>query len=197
MAGSTWPADEDLLLEALARIAPEHPELRVVIAPHEPAASRTAKLVRRLEAAGRKARTLAEVERRGAAGVDAVVVERVGVLAGLYAAGDCAYVGGGFGASGLHSVLEPAAAGLPILFGPRHGNAPAAAELAACGGASMVRSAAGLARAATGWLAGEATRAYAAERASGYIDARRGASRRTAELLLNLLAPSSDPRPHA
>ncbi len=30
-----------------------------------------------------------------------------------------AYVGGGFGRAGLHSVLEPAAWGLPVAFGPR------------------------------------------------------------------------------
>ena len=31
-------------------------------------------------------------------------------------------MGGGFGAAGLHSVLEPAAFGVPVLFGPHHAN---------------------------------------------------------------------------
>jgi 3-deoxy-D-manno-octulosonic-acid transferase len=48
-----------------------------------------------------------------------LVVDRIGMLATLYRAGDLAYVGGGFGHAGLHSVLEPAACGLPVLFGPR------------------------------------------------------------------------------
>jgi 3-deoxy-D-manno-octulosonic-acid transferase len=47
-----------------------------------------------------------------------MVVDRVGGLATIYAAGEIAYVGGGFGAAGLHSVLEPAACARPVLFGP-------------------------------------------------------------------------------
>src|SRR4029079_10548119 len=47
-----------------------------------------------------------------------LVVDRVGVLATLYGAGTMAYVGGGFGRAGLHSVLEPAAWGVPVAFGP-------------------------------------------------------------------------------
>jgi hypothetical protein len=47
-----------------------------------------------------------------------MVVDRVGALATLYAAGAIAYVGGGFGTVGLHSVLEPAACARPVLFGP-------------------------------------------------------------------------------
>ena len=31
-----------------------------------------------------------------------------------------AWVGGGVGGEGLHSVVEPAAAGVPVLFGPVH-----------------------------------------------------------------------------
>ena len=41
------------------------------------------------------------------------------MLATLYGAGTIAYVGGGFGRAGLHSVLEPAAWGVPVVFGPR------------------------------------------------------------------------------
>ena len=48
---------------------------------------------------------------------DAVIVDRVGILADLYAYGYAAYVGAGFGA-GTHSVIEPAAYGIPVFFGP-------------------------------------------------------------------------------
>ena len=47
-----------------------------------------------------------------------VLVDVIGPLAELYAAADLAWVGGGFGREGLHSVIEPAAAGVPVLFGP-------------------------------------------------------------------------------
>ena len=41
-----------------------------------------------------------------------------GDLAHLYAMGDIAYVGGGFGA-GIHNILEPIAHGIPVIIGPR------------------------------------------------------------------------------
>jgi 3-deoxy-D-manno-octulosonic-acid transferase len=47
-----------------------------------------------------------------------LVVDSVGLLAGLYLEADLALVGGAFDATGLHSVIEPAAAGIPVLFGP-------------------------------------------------------------------------------
>ena len=49
-----------------------------------------------------------------------LVVDAVGFLAELYLECDVAWVGGGIGGEGLHSVVEPAAAGLPVLFGPVH-----------------------------------------------------------------------------
>ena len=47
-----------------------------------------------------------------------IVVDRVGILADLYALADAAFVGGGFHRAGLHSVLEPAVFGVPITIGP-------------------------------------------------------------------------------
>ena len=49
-----------------------------------------------------------------------MLVDAVGFLAELYLECDLAWVGGGIGGEGLHSVVEPAAAGLPVLFGPVH-----------------------------------------------------------------------------
>lgn len=48
---------------------------------------------------------------------DPIVLREMGLLAELYGEMNWAYVGGGFG-RGIHSTLEPAAHGLPILCGP-------------------------------------------------------------------------------
>lgn len=196
VAGSTWPPDEAVVVPALAELRSGggaadgvDQDLRVIVAPHEPTPSRVRALLRRLEAQGRKSATLAEVEAAGsAAGVDAVVVERVGVLAHLYTAGTVAYVGGGFHAAGLHSVLEPAAARLPVTFGPRHANARAAAELLSAGGAVEVDGPGALTAALRRWLHDAAALDYAAGRAHDYIDAHRGAADRTAAILDDLFA---------
>jgi 3-deoxy-D-manno-octulosonic-acid transferase len=66
-----------------------------------------------------------------------LVVDTVGMLADLYVEADLALVGGAFDATGLHSVIEPAAAGLPVLFGPLHDRREAN-DLLAVGGAEVV-----------------------------------------------------------
>ena len=187
VAGSTWPPDEEVLLPAMDRVRGEVAEIRLVVAPHEPHEDHVAGLVEDLRRRGWAVGTLAEAERGGVSGLDAVVVDRVGVLAHLYTVGMAAYVGGGFGDDGLHSVLEPAAAGLPVTFGPRHGNARAASDLLEGEGGAEVDGSPELARVLLRWFTDPDARVYAGGRAFGYIDGHLGAAARTAALLDELL----------
>src|SRR3989449_11475400 len=59
---------------------------------------------------------LSQLEQTATAPV--IVLDRVGILADLYALADVACVGGGYHRAGLHSVLEPAAFGVPVVIGP-------------------------------------------------------------------------------
>lgn len=189
VAGSTWPADEAVLLPAVARQRQRTPELRLVVAPHEPDERHVPPLVEALRRDRWPVTTLSEVERTGDALAPgaAVVVDRVGVLSHLYTVGTVAFVGGGFGTDGLHSVLEPAAAGVPVLFGPRHANARDAARLVGVGAARAVPGADALAEALEVWLADAGALASAGSAAARYIDAHRGAAERSATALLHLL----------
>lgn len=192
IAGSTWPEDEAVLLPALSELRRSVPGLRVIFAPHEPTPTVVADLLARLQGLGWKCRPLSAVESRGSPGdATAVVVDRVGVLAHLYSVADVAYVGGGFGTSGLHSVLEPAAAGVPVTFGPRHERAPAAAPLVASGGALIASGAEALESILAGWLQEPRKRRHASECAKAYIGSQRGAAARTAALLDPLLRPTA------
>jgi 3-deoxy-D-manno-octulosonic-acid transferase len=141
VAGSTWPADEELLVRALIAARAGGAAWRTIIAPHEPTEAHLRQLERRVNAAGMR---FSRLPPEGVAalpeGRDIVLVDRVGVLADLYAVAAVAYVGGGFGNAGLHSVVEPASLGLPIVFGPRHGSANEASRLAATGGGFIVRN---------------------------------------------------------
>jgi 3-deoxy-D-manno-octulosonic-acid transferase len=198
VAGSTWPADEAMLVPALTRVRLVVPDLRLVVAPHEPDRRHVPPLLAALESAGWPTATLAAVEKAGTLGeARAVVVDRVGVLAHLYTAGSVAYVGGGFGSDGLHSVLEPAAAGLAVAFGPRHANARAAAELVELGGARTVRGAGDLANVVEEWLTSPDLRASVGGAGRGYIESHLGAARRSAEALAALLPPRSRSRPRS
>lgn len=190
VAGSTWPSDESVLLPALEAVRERLPGVRAVIAPHEPEPERVRGLVDGLRDAEWAVGTLADVEAAGdASGLDAVVVERVGVLAHLYGFASVSFVGGGFHDDGLHSVLEPAAAGTPIVFGPRHRNARAASDLLERGAARTAADADELADVLVGWLLDADTRVYAGRVAVDYIEDHRGAAERTASQLLELIAP--------
>lgn len=188
VAGSTWPADERVLVPALTRVRQAVQPLRLIVAPHEPDEGHLRPLESALVGAGWTPERLGDVEARGNPGTaDAVVVDRVGVLAQLYTVATAAYVGGGFHDEGLHSVLEPAAAGVPVAFGPRHDNARAAADLAANGGGRVVSDTDALARALTEWLTDPPARARSSRAGSDYIGSHRGAAARSAEALLGLL----------
>lgn len=115
VAGSTWSEDEQPLLIAFAAVRAARPDVRLIIVPHEPTPEHLERLDRMATAAG-----LETPQRLSAGGEPArlMVIDRVGQLATLYAAGQIAFVGGGFGKAGLHSVLEPAACAVPVLFGP-------------------------------------------------------------------------------
>jgi 3-deoxy-D-manno-octulosonic-acid transferase len=188
VAGSTWPADEAVLVPALTAVRARAPELRLIAAPHEPGAGHVRPLVAALRREGWDTATLGEIEAGGSIdGVDAVVVDRVGVLADLYTVGALAYVGGGFHDAGLHSVLEPAAAGIPSVFGPRHRNARAAGELLGAGAAAEVGDARDMEGVVARWVDDEAQRKLAGAAAERWIDAHRGAAGRTADALLAMV----------
>jgi len=117
LGGSTWPPDEDVLLEVAREIGPR---LELVLVPHEPSPAAVERIAERCRSAwGCDPRLLSELTRMPEGDPPGpLVVDAVGLLAGLYLEADLALVGGAFDATGLHSVIEPAAAGIPVLFGP-------------------------------------------------------------------------------
>ena len=141
VAGSTWPSDEERLLPAWQAAKAAHGDVRLVIAPHELSE-------RHLEAIEAWSRTnhlsTARVGDAAASSADIVVVDRYGILGDLYALADIAYVGGGFRSAGLHSLLEPAAFGAPVIIGPRHEDNRDARLLVAAGGAFRCADAAAI-----------------------------------------------------
>jgi 3-deoxy-D-manno-octulosonic-acid transferase len=188
VAGSTWPADEARLVAALAGRRAAGSGWRLIVAPHEPSPAHLRGLERRLRAAGLTHARLPDDHAGSVPAVDALVVDRVGLLADLYAIADAAYVGGGFGDAGLHSVVEPAALGVPAVFGPRHGNAREAARLAAAGGGFVVSDAAALGAALDRLRRDPACRARAASAARAFVEQHTGGAGRNADLLLPWLS---------
>jgi 3-deoxy-D-manno-octulosonic-acid transferase len=185
VAGSTWPADEERLLPALAALRTDGVRCRCIIAPHEPSAAHVAALEQRLDEHGFTHGRLPHDAPIPA--VDALVVDRVGILADLYAIADLAYVGGGFGTAGLHSVVEPAALGVPVLYGPAHGNAQEASRLARAGGGFIASDGSLLLLELRRLCMDGKARAAAAAAAGDFVAAHIGGARNNAELALEHL----------
>ncbi|HET7468756.1 MAG TPA: glycosyltransferase N-terminal domain-containing protein [Gemmatimonadales bacterium] len=195
VAGSTWPADEQVLLEAFARILERHPTARLIVVPHEPTPDHLTALDRRAVAL----RLPGPVRLSAAEGaVPLLVVDRVGALATLYGAGTMAYVGGGFGRAGLHSVLEPAAWAVPVCFGPRWGESRDAGLLLEVGGGTALpvgnpAAVTALVEIWERWLTDEDQRGAQGRRAAAVVANGQGAARRSAEMLAELIS-SRPPR---
>jgi len=185
VAGSTWPEDERHLLPAFAALRKGGRAVRLILVPHEPTEAHLATAERRMDTLGLRHARLSSTDTGSIP--DVVLVDRVGVLGDLYALADVAYVGGGFGAAGLHSVLEPAAFGAPVLFGPRHANAREAGELVAAGGAFEVSTAEDAERILGGLADVYEMRRRASRIARAYVEARLGAAARGAELVAGML----------
>jgi 3-deoxy-D-manno-octulosonic-acid transferase len=134
VAGSTWPADEAIVLPAFADLLAQVPTARLILAPHEPNPDHLAGIAER---AGhvKLARPVRLSQLEHAPPSPVIVVDRVGILADLYGLADVAFVGGGYHRAGLHSVLEPAVFGVPVAVGPHWHMSRDAALLIERGGA--------------------------------------------------------------
>lgn len=186
VAGSTWPADEEVLLTAWLRLRTIVPDARLIIAPHEPTPAHTTPILRWAQAHSVSLTTLSAVDGTGSE-ADVLLVDRVGVLGDLYALAQAAYVGGGFHSAGLHSVLEPAAFGAPVLFGPQHTRSRDALLLLEAKGAVTCSDAEQLSDALQILLTEPDTLARASRAARAVVSQGVGAADRSTKLVEELL----------
>ena len=115
---------------------------------------------------------------------DVLLLDTIGELVNAYAASDIAFVGGSLVPVGGHNPLEPAALGLPVIFGPHMFNARESAEgLLACGGAVQVKDAGELENILTEYFSSQEKRLSTGNKARTFVDSKRGVSKLTAELV--------------
>jgi 3-deoxy-D-manno-octulosonic-acid transferase len=133
IAGSTWPADEELLV---ALIQQEPKKLKFIIAPHEVNPDRIEALMKRLPADSLR---FSQLSAENASLTRLLVIDNIGILSHLYQYSSLALIGGGFGV-GIHNILEAATFGQPVIFGPNYQKFQEARELIQRKGAFSVRS---------------------------------------------------------
>lgn len=182
VAGSTWPADEEVLIPAFAAARERFPYVRMILVPHEPTATHLQNAERLLHEYRLTSVRLSHAHQHEAAEV--LLVDRIGVLAELYGSGQIAYVGGAFG-PGVHSVLEAAAHGVPVLFGPRHHNSAEAVEMAQSSCGKMVSHRDDCARALEQLWLNEKLRAEQGRACRAFVEQKTGAAQAMVSLLVS------------
>jgi 3-deoxy-D-manno-octulosonic-acid transferase len=195
IGGSTHDPEEKLILNAQAALRARHPRLRLVLVPRHP--ERAEAVAKEVAAHGLrcyKSSSLATGAAPPANLQDAViVVDTVGELRKLYGIATLAFVGGSLIRHGGQNLIEPAALGCPVLFGPHVENFREIADaLLAAGAAVQVPDAAALETAAGDLMAHPDRLAAMAQAGRRTVDAGRGATDRTLDVLERcLLHPES------
>lgn len=180
VAGSTRPGEEEILLEAWGRAGPPEDWLLVLAPRHANRFEEVAAMLERGPARWRRWSRPGKLDDAAA-----VLLDTLGELNAFYAAADLAFVGGSLLPFGGHNVLEPAAAGLPVLFGPHTENAGETPErLLEAGGAVLVRDAAEAAGALERLVADDRERQGRGEAARAVAACEMGATGRLIEALV-------------
>lgn len=177
MAGSSWPLDEDVYIPWINA----HPEVKLVVAPHEFDAQRLERLKDRF-AYG--AVLMSELKDHPEAweGRQALIIDCFGILSSAYAYCDVAYVGGGFGV-GIHNINEPAVYGVPVIYGPNHTRFIEANEMAKVGCGLPVSGRDSFEMIADRLLNDEAERRKRGQWSEQYIQSKLGATDRVYEAI--------------
>ena len=111
IAGSTWKEDDAILFKTTAHFN----QFNWIIVPHH-VDEKSIEACKRIYPA---AITLTQLLSSGQKQTRPIVliVDCIGLLRNLYQYAYISYVGGGFGKDGVHNVLEPAAFGIPVIWG--------------------------------------------------------------------------------
>lgn len=173
VAASTHEGEEAAALGVHAALRARWPSARLVLVPRHP--QRFEAVARAIEAAGLPYRRRSHAE--APTGDFAVLLgDTLGEMWRYLATADLAFVGGSLVPIGGHNVLEPAALGLPVLFGPHmHNFEPSRAALLEADGAIEVADASALAAAVTRLLEDPAERHRRGAAAAAALAAHRGA----------------------
>lgn len=196
LAGSTQAPEERIAGECFQSLAKEFPNLRLIVVPRHP---------ERFEEAFQTLRACAcDVVRRSslraeapppAGGPRVLLVDTIGELGAWWGTAHLAFVGGSLGDRGGQNMLEPAAYGAAVCFGPNTRNfRDVVQELRGNSAAEVVRDRGELTAFLRRGLTDPTWAARLGAAAQATTAAGRGAAKRTVDLLEELLpTPASPP----
>ncbi len=184
VGGSTWAPEERALADTVQKLRADFPTLRLILVPRH--VERAAAIADDLTRAGLRVALRSKLPVAGEA--DVLLVDTTGELRGWYALATVVFVGKslpGIAEIGGQNAGEPAALGLPVIFGPHMENfAPLVAHLLQDTAALQIAGASELHRTLHTLLADSERRAAIGCRARDALAAHQGAAARTAECIL-------------
>lgn len=182
IAGSSWASDEERLAEAM-EVLPDN--VRIVFAPHEVHEEHIVSIERLFKKYHPLRYSTGQQSAIGSQQLARVlIIDTIGLLLSTYSYGQIAYVGGGFDANnGVHNTLEPAAYGLPVLFGPVYQKYVEAIDLVNNGGGKSVTNTAELIACLQEWTLYPEKRQEAGRFSADYVEKKRGATEKVAAIM--------------
>lgn len=166
--GSSWPKDEALFMDFINNPS----DTKFIIAPHTIGPDHINDIKNGIT---KKTVLFSEMEGKNLAEYDVFIANTIGILGKIYSYADIAYVGGGFGTSGLHNILEPAAFGVPVIIGPNHQKFPEAVALVQMGGCIAAKDKEEMEDALSALVHNEDYRLETGHKAGTFVSMNRGA----------------------
>jgi 3-deoxy-D-manno-octulosonic-acid transferase len=201
LAGSTQEPEEQMAVDVYRRLLPQHPTLRLILVPRHP--ERFEAVAKLLDDSGLTWQRRSELAVRPSAEPGAgalsqsgcrpiLLVDTVGELGAWWGTVAIAFVGGSFGSRGGQNMIEPAAYGAAVSFGPNTRNfRDIVATLLIVEAAVVVNDAGEFETFVRRCLEDPKYAAALGARARSLVQSQLGATRRTVELLELLLTPNS------
>jgi 3-deoxy-D-manno-octulosonic-acid transferase len=182
------------VLQAFRRIKSSQPSALLIVAPRHTDRFTEVMHICRGEGFATARRTELAIDADPRA--DVVVLDTIGELALVYQLATVAFVGGSLVPTGGHNILEPAVYGRPVVFGPSMSNFAEIADLFLTHGAAVqVRNEHELEETLISLMGDSVRRAGLGAAARALVDANRGATDRTLDVVTGLLPRPAVVRP--
>lgn len=192
LAGSTQEPEEELAIATFRKLSAEHPQLRFILVPRH--RERFEEVARLLESSGMPWQRRSRLEADDAdPGARILLVDAIGELGTWWGTAEIAFVGGSLGSRGGQNMIEPAAYGAAVSFGPNTRNfRDIVAMLLAAEAAVVVNDGTELTAFVRRALVDRLFAAALGQRARALVASQLGATARTFELLAPLVEPRKD-----
>jgi len=188
IAASTHDGEEQQVLHAFEQVRKAFPDALLALVPRHPERAPAVAALARKFGHVTAIRSEAPVS---CADASVFIGDTMGELPLYYAASDVAFVGGSLVREGGHNMLEPAALGIPVLFGPYvHDVAEISERIIEAGAGRKVADKDALGAAVVEYMRDANLRHVAGQRGREFVKENRGALTLVMELVDELMTPA-------